>query len=375
MKKELKISSHELYSILKAVGKAVSTKTTMPVLEYFHFKCWNQQLFITGSDLETTITTCTESGEFPAEGEFLIEHKLLMDALKELPEQPITINVDTESFSIEVVHANGKFNVMGLDPSDYPEISTNDGETSPALLSLESHVFVNGLKTALPFVANDELRPIMNGVFCQLQNEKLHFVASNANYLAELVEPNICFPDVEFILSSKASKIISDLADGEDIIELEVGLKNLKATFGDYTVISRFIEGNYPNYKGVIPQNNQNHVLLNVSEFKGALRRTTVFSNKQSNLVTLKTGATNLVINGKDIDLSISATENIACEYSGDDIEIGFKAPFLEQVLKSVDTEEVKLSMKDALGAALFTPVGDDCPNLTLLLMPMMINV
>lgn len=380
MKTQVKISSHELYKTLKDVSKVVSNKTTVPALGYFHFEQQDGTLQITGSDVESTIRTMIETNndEFMVEGpqQFMIEHKILMDALKELPEQPITINVDTESFSVEIVHANGKFNLMGINPEDFTVIENHDDE-EPLKLSAESHVIVNGLKTVLPYVADDELRPVMNSVLCEIKDEKMYFVATNANFLARLIEPNVAFQDLSFLLSPKVAKIISDLADGEDLIQLEVGSRTIKATFGEFEVTSRLVEGNFPNYSAVIPTINSNIATVNAKEFIASLKRATLFANKGSSLITIEVIENKMVLNGKDTDFSISATETISCEYSSvnAEIEIGFKAPFLLQCLQSIDTEDVQLKMSDGIRAALFVPSGDDCQDLTLLLMPMKINV
>ena len=351
----------------------VSSKSTMPVLDYFLFESLDSQLKVTGSDIENTIQTIIDGVELSGEGKFLIEHRTLLECLKELPEEPITINVDNQRFSVEIIHANGKFNLTGLDPVDYPDIETMKEEET-ATLNLESHVLVNSIKTVLPFVASDELRPVMNSIYCEVKDGSMFFVASNAHYLAKLIKPNVYFDDIDFMISPKASKIISELAEGKELITLDIGLRNLKASFGDFTVYSRLVEGNYPNYRGVIPTSNTNIALINVSDFKGALRRTTIFANKASSMVVVKTGPGNFTLSAKDIDFNISATENIACEYSGDKFEIGLKAPFLQQCLQTIDSEEMQMAMKDPMGAVLFTPVGDDVQQLTLLLMPMMIN-
>ncbi|WP_372934482.1 DNA polymerase III subunit beta [Mariniphaga sediminis] len=376
MNVQITISSKELYNTLKAVGKVVNNKNTMPVLDGFLFEAKEGYLTITGSDLETTIVTSIETPGSTVEGfdsvMFLVDHKILLDGLKELYDQPVTIYVNDMN-SVQIVHSSGQFNLVGMDYEQYPDINALL-EQKTEKLSLESHVLVNSLRTVLPFIANDELRPVINSVFCQVQAGKMYFVASNANYLAELVKDNVDSKDIEILLSPKASKIIADLAGKEEMITLEIGERNIKATFGDFTIISRLVDGRYPNYRGVMPKDNSNIAVVDVAEFKSALRRVTVFANKNSNLITIKTSRDKFIISGKDIDFSISATETISCQYPGEEFEIGLKAPFLQQCLQAIESDGVRMSMSDPLRAVLFTPFGDNMRVLTILLMPMMIN-
>ena len=378
MQNQIKIilSSKGLYDKLKAVGKVVSNKSTIVVFDNFHFEVKDELLEVTGSDMAGRITTVVETDKIEGSGKFLIEHKLLLDALKELPDQPITIIVYPESYHISIKHEQGTFKMMGQNPDDYTLMKNNDDD-SPEVLQVQSHVFVDGVRTALPYVSNDDLRPVMDSVFVKLEKSNLSFVASNASILAECIYEGIFGNDLNFMLDPKIAKIISDLADGEDSIELEIGSRTVAASFGGYEIIYRLVEGNYPNYKGIFPQDNDITVQISTKEFLSSLRRATIFTNKNSSLITINSGNNKLVITGKDDDFSNSAQETIPCSTTGNEIEIGFKAAFLRQCLETIHTDMVLFSLKDFMTAALFTPIEEDetKTSLTILLMPMAINV
>lgn len=376
MKIEIIVSSRGLLDKLKAVGKVINQKSLTPAFGYFHFETKNGQLILTAADNEGLISTDVEVYKAEGEGVFLVEHKILLDGLKELPEEPITISADTESCRISIRHEHGTFNMMGINPDDFVTMKNND-EEPPIEMSVESHIMVEGVKTVLPFSANDELRPVMCTVFVECRNGQLNFVASNANYLALQETREVSFPDFEMLLSPKTGKIIAELADGADMINMKLGSRTLSAKFGDYRIISRLVEGCYPNYRGVIPTGNEKKIEVDKKELISSLKRVSIFTNKGSSLIKLNAKPGQLTISGRDDDFSQSAQETLNCTYEKEDLNIGFKAEFLRQCLETIYSDEVKITMSDSTRPALFLPVDNDpgTTSLTVLLMPMLINV
>lgn len=380
MNVHVRVSSKELYNALKAVSKVLSNKSTVPALGYFLFEVIDGHLTVYGSDTEGTITTGIELlGENAGVSEpakFMIEHKLILDGLKELPDEPIQILVETDSRNIQVVHSKGKFSMVGGEVEDFSIIENQDPEP-PLTLEVESHVLVDGIRTVLPYAGNDELRPIISSVYLECKAGKLSFVASNANFLALQETINSEFPDLSVMISPKFAKILSDLADGEDMITVSIGSKTMTAEFGGYTVTNRLVEGVYPNYRGVFPTNNDKVIIADTRSLISSLKRATIFTNQQSSLIRVDVSNNQLLVKGIDLDYNNSAVETIDCEYSGEDVEIGFKAPFLQQCLSSIYSDEVKITLSDEKRPALLMPVDDEPSNtsLTILLMPMLINV
>lgn len=376
MKVQITVSSLELYQKLKAVSKAISKKSTIPALDYFHFHIFNNQLFVTGSDTECSVVTSVETHaiEGNAEAAFLVEHKLLLEALKALPEQPVVFTTDTQSFISEIKHESGKFTVSGMDVSEYSilEQSFTEAET----LKIDSAVLISGIKSVIPFVSNDELRPVLSNVYIEsMENKTLNFVGSNANYMAIRQFNFKGFKDYCFMLPYKAAKIITDLIqESADEILIEFGERILTVESNSIEINCRLTDGKYPNYRSVIPQKNDKKVTVEKQLLLSALHRVSLFSNQESRLVKLSVKDAEIKIEANDYDFNNSAVEKVKCEHEGDSVEIGFKSTFLIQSVGSITATDVIMTLSDSTKPALFFSVNDN-DRLTVLLMPMLINV
>lgn len=371
---KITVSSLELYQKLKAVSKAISKKSTIPALDYFHFHTWNNQLFVTGSDTECSVITSveTENMEGNAETGFLVEHKLLLEALKALPEQPIVLTTNNINFTTEVKHEAGKFIVSGMDVTTYAAMEQTEEEANS--LKIKASVLISGIRTTLPFINNDELRPVLSNVFIEsVENKTLNFVGSNANYMA-IREFNVeGFEENAFMLPYKAAKIITDLIpDSDDEIILELGERILTVESNGIEINCRLTDGRYPNYRSVLPGNYINKSIISKDSFIAALHRVSLFSNQQSKLVRLNFNDNQIKIEANDYDFSNSASETISCDYAGKPVEIGFKSSFLIQSIEAIRTEYIVFTMSDSTRPALLFP--DDDEKLTVILMPMLIN-
>ncbi len=371
------ISSTELLSHLSAISKVISSKSTMPVLDNFLFDLSGNEIVITASDLESTLITSIELDNTEGEGIIAIPAKLLIDTLKEFPEQPLTFQINTENFAVEIFSDNGKFSIVGQSGEDFPELPSVNEESATSV-KLGHRVLLKGIEKTLFATADDELRPVMNGIFIELSDENISFVASDAHKLVRYRRTDaVAEFDSSFILPKKPAGLLRNLLPREDHdVKLEFDEKNAIFTLSHFKLICRLVEGNYPSYNSVIPTDNPNKMVIDRQAFYNTVKRVSVFSNQASNLIKLSINDNLLIVSAQDIDYSISAVERLNCEYSGEEIEIGFKSTFLLEILSNLSAGEIRLEMSDPSRAGLLLPVEleEDGEDILMLLMPMMIN-
>jgi len=370
------VSSTELLSHLSAISKVISSKSTMPILDNFLFQLSETELTITASDLESTLITSLELENIEGVGAVAIPAKLITDTLKEFPEQPLTFQIDDSSFNVEIFSDNGKFNIMGQNAEDFPEQPQLDEEGSSSINV--SHVALQkGIEKTLFATADDELRPVMNGIYVELTADYISFVASDAHKLVRYrrMDAKAEF-ESSFILPKKPAALLRNLLPKEEFdVKLEFDDKNAYFVLSNYKLICRLVEGNYPSYNSVIPTNNPNSMTIDRLNFVNTVKRVSVFSNAASNLIKLNINDNQLIVSAQDIDFSISAVERLNCEYEGEEIEIGFKSTFLQEILTNISTSDVKVEMSDPTRAGLLLPAeNDEDEDMLMLLMPMMIN-
>ncbi|WP_319482040.1 DNA polymerase III subunit beta [uncultured Draconibacterium sp.] len=371
------VSSTELLSHLSAISKVISSKSTMPILDNFLFQLSETELTITASDLESTLITSLELDNIEGEGAVAVPAKLITDTLKEFPEQPLTFQIDGESYLVEIYSDNGKFSIMGQNAEDFPEQPQLDEEGASSI-DVSHVVLQKGIEKTLFATADDELRPVMNGIYVELTPDFMSFVASDAHKLVRYrrLDAKAEF-ESSFILPKKPASLLKNLLPKEEFdVKLEFDDKNAFFTLSNYKLICRLVEGNYPTYNSVIPTNNPNKMIIDRLNFFNTVKRVSVFSNQASNLVKLNITDNQLVVSAQDIDFSISAVERINCEYEGEEIEIGFKSTFLQEILTNISTSDVKVEMSDPTRAGLLLPAeNEEDEDMLMLLMPMMINV
>jgi DNA polymerase III subunit beta len=372
------ISSTELLSHLTSISKVISSKSTMPILDNFLFRIEENSLTITASDIESTLITSLELDNVDGEGLIAIPAKLLIDTLREFPEQPLTFQVDTSTFGIQLFSENGKYSIVGYDGEDFPMIPVMD-EDSGASVSVGRRSLLKGIEKTLFATADDELRPVMNGIFIEFTPDFMSFVASDAHKLVRYRRLDVKTDlDSSFILPKKPAALLKNLLAKEDLdVVVQFNDKNAFFNLSNYKLICRLVEGNYPSYNSVIPANNPNSMVIDRLAFYNTVKRVSVFANQASNLVKLSLTGAQMVVSAQDIDFSISAVERLNCEYEGDEMEIGFKSVFLQEILANIPSSEVRLEMSDPSRAGLILPEEkeDQDEDVLMLLMPMMINV
>jgi len=371
------VSSTELLSHLSALSKVISSKSTMPILDNFLFQLSDTELTITASDLESTLITSLELENIEGEGAIAVPAKLIIDSLKEFPEQPLTFHIDSDSFNIEIFSDNGKFSIMGQNAEDFPEQPTLNEEGTSSI-NVNHIVLQKGIEKTLFATADDELRPVMNGIYIELSPDYMSFVASDAHKLVRYRRTDAKAEfESSFILPKKPAGLLKSLLPKEEFdVKIEFDDKNAFVLLSNFKLICRLVEGNYPSYNSVIPVNNPNKMLIDRLNFLNTVKRVSVFSNQASNLVKLNINDNQLVVSAQDIDFSISAVERLNCEYEGDEIEIGFKSTFLQEILTNISTGDVNLELSDPTRAGLLLPAEteDADEDMLMLLMPMMIN-
>ena len=371
------VSSTDLLSHLSAISKVISSKSTMPILDNFLFQLTDADLTITASDLESTLITHMELDNIEGEGTIAVPARLLIDTLKEFPEQPLTFQINADTYGVEIFSENGKYSIVGQSGEDFPELPEISEEESTSI-TVSPKILLKGIEKTLFATADDELRPVMNGIFVELSPDNMGFVASDAHKLVRYRRSDAAAEfESSFILPKKPAGLLRNLLPKEEFdVKLEFDNKNAQFTLTNYKLICRLVEGNYPSYNSVIPKNNPNKMIIDRLAFYNTVKRVSVFSNQASNLIKLNINDNKLVVSAQDIDFSISAVERLSCEYDGEEIEIGFKSTFLLEILSNISASDVKMEMSDPSRAGLLLPAEteEDAEDVLMLLMPMMIN-
>lgn len=369
------VSSAALYSHLQGISRVINSKSTLPILDCFLFNIEGNQLTITASDNETTLDTIMEIVESEGDFQFAIPSKTLLDAIKELPEQPITFDINTSSLEMTIHYMNGKYAMVGQSADEYPMAALmSEGCVS---FNIEADTLLDGINRTIFATADDELRPVMNGIYFDIYTDNVTLVASDGH---KLVRYKLYGAKGEekaaFILPKKPAALLKNLL-GKEAGEIKISFDDRNATFEmpTHRMICRLIEGRYPNYNSVIPQNNPFKVTIDRAAMLSALRRVSVFSSQSSSLIKLRMNNNELLISAQDIDFSTSAEEKLACAYEGNPMSIGFKATFLMDILSNINGQDVIIEVSDPSRAGVLVPAEQtESEELLMLLMPMMLN-
>ena len=369
------VSSSALLGLLQTTNKVISSKNTLPILDYFLFDLKDGVLKITASDLETTLVGTLPVESVEREGLIAVPVKLMLDSLKEFSEQPLTIEANETTWEIVVSWKSGKLTLPGTSGLSYPELPQLS--EAKQTITMDVDALLTGINKTIFATADDELRPVMNGVYVNIEPQSVTFVATDAHKLVKYTAENASDMAASFILPKKPANLLRGmLPKEEEDVTIEFDDKNVLFRLTNKVLICRLIEGNYPNYNAVIPANNPNKVFVDRVELLNAIRRVAVCSNQSTNLIKfdIKQGEINLT--AQDLDFSVSAQESLPCDYQGDDIVIGFKSTFLVEILSNLETQTVLIELADLTRAGVFKPVYDEQPanDTLMLLMPMMIN-
>ena len=369
------VSSSKLFAQLQALSKVIAPKNSLQILEDVLFDLNGNALTMTASDGETTIRTTIEVENAEGQGKVASGAKLLLETLKEFPEQPLNFQIDDQNYAINITSENGTYSFVGANGNEYPEMPVAGAENGR--IEFPAEVLLDAINKTIFCTADDELRPVMNGIYFDMLEDKIVLVATDAHRLVRYTNTSISAPAaMNFILPKKPAALLKNvLGKEEGAVTIIFGEKNARFEFGQTIVVCRQIEGRFPNYNAVIPQNNQNKVVVDRQTIINACKRVAVFANTGTSLLKLALTENQIKISAQDIDFSTSAEETIACSYAGAPMAIGFKAPFLIEILGSIASDDVVLELADPARAGLILPAENE-PNedLLMLLMPMLLN-
>lgn len=369
------LSSSALNSRLSTLSRVINNKNSLPILDCFLFEVLGNQLTVTASDSETVMKTCILLDNVEGEGNFAVQSRTILDAVKELPEQPLTLDIDMDNYTIKVIYQNGIYNFTAQGADEYPR--TQAMPEGANVITINSEVLSNNINRTLFATAQDELRPVMNGIYFDLTNEALAIVASDGHKLVR--NKNFAISSEQpaaFILPKKPATLLKNVLqkDGGDVV-IRFDERNAEISFEDSVLTCRLIEGRYPNYNSVIPQDNPNQITIDRRAMLGALRRVLPFASDSSQLVRLRIDAGKLTLSSEDIDFSTSAKEEITCDYTGIPMSIGFKGSSLSEILNNLTSEQVIIELADPSRAGLIVPSEQpENEDVLMLIMPMLLN-
>lgn len=366
-------SSSALLKQLQNISGVINTNTVLPILEDFLFEIEKNRLTLVATDLETVIRTEMEI-EARENGKVCIPAKILLDTLKNIPDQPLSFNIDS-NYGVEITSDNGKYKVMGESPENFPKEPVADDTTS---FTMTSSALISGINKTLFATSTDDLRPAMTGVFFELDTEGIQFVATDAHRLVKYKRNDVSCPKEDsFIVPRKPLTLLkSALPDNEDEITLNYNENHLFVTHGNLQMSCRLIDARFPDYKVVIPQGNPYRLTVNRMDFMGALRRVSIFSNKSTYQVALNITGSELQLSSQDVDFSFEGNERMQCQYNGEDLMIAFNARFVIEMLGATNSEEVYMELSTPTKAGLIKPMDQkESEELLMLVMPLMINL
>lgn len=371
----LTISSTALASRLSALSKVFSSKNSIPILNCYLFEVNNNQLTITASDSENIMTTNLQLDEACENGMFAVNNQTILDAVKELPEQPLTLDVDMATYAIKVIYLNGVYNFTGQSGEEFPKFqSLPENATS---IIVDSKTLSNDISRSIFATDNGELRPVMNGIYFDLTPEYLAIVASDGHKLVKTMNMSVkSETPLSFILPKKPANLLKNvLLKNDDDIIIRFDDRNANIIFSDGTLSCRLIEGRYPNYNSVIPQNNPNQFTIDRLVLIGVLRRVLPFASDSSQQIRMHIEMGKVVISSEDVDFATSAKEEIVCDYNGSIMDIGFKGTSLMEILSHLDSEEVVLKLADPSRPCIILPAEQpENEEILMLIMPMLLN-
>jgi DNA polymerase III subunit beta len=374
------VSSTDLLSHLQAISRVINSKNSLPILDNFLLQLEGNTLTMTASDIETTLITSMEVETAEGNGKVAVASRLLLDTLREFSEQPLSFNINDSNLAMVITSPNGSYNFIGQNGDEYPRMPQLQEDARTLTLDVSS--LLGGISKTLFCTADDELRPVMNGVFFDIAADRLTLVATDAHKLVRYKTKHTSSTIVEgdeavsFILPKKPATMLKNILPKESgEVQINFDKKNAYFKLANYTMICRQVEGRFPNYNAVIPTTNPYKIIIDRATLLNAMKRVSVFANQASNLVKLAFADNAILISAQDIDFSISAEETITCQFTGEPIKIGFKSSFLIEILGNINASDIVMELSDASRAGLILPFENEKDEeILMLLMPMLLN-
>ena len=367
------VNSTALLRELQKLNGVISSNNTLPILDNFLFDINSNNMTIIASDLETTMMS-TISVEADVDGKITIPARILIDTLKTFSNQPLTFIVNTETFGIEMSSEMGNYKLAGQNANEFPKTPKLNGSS---ITTIKGDILANAINKTLFASGNDELRPVMSGMFCELSTEQITFVATDAHKLVKHNRTDISSDKTaSFILPKKPLTILKNNISDDADIKLEFNDTNALFTFNNITIICRLIDGKYPNYEAVIPKENPNKLTIETASLLSSIKRVSIYANKTTHQIRLKIAGSELQITSEDLDFANKAEERLSCQYEGTDMEIGFNSKFVIDMLNNIGAEQISLEMSAPNRAGIILPLDglEKGENTLMLVMPVMLN-
>ncbi len=367
------VSSSQLLKQLQVLGGVINSNNTLPILDNFLLDLSENQLKVSASDLETTMSSVIEV-ESDSSGSIAVNARLLLDTLKTFPNQPLTFKTEGKS-TIEISSDQGKYDMAYFSSEEFPKAVSLP---SPSKTLIPAAILATAISKTIFAAGNDDLRPVMSGVFFQFSSEGLTFVATDAHKLVKYTRTDIVAEkSAEFIMPKKPLNLLKGILAATDTdVTIEYNNANAKFTFDNIVLVCRLIDGKYPNYEAVIPKENPNKLTVDRASFLNSVKRVSIFSSKTTHQIRLKMAGTELNISAEDLDYANKADERLSCDYQGDDMQIGFNSRFLSEMLNNLSANDVLIEMSLPNRAGILTPIDgtDEGEQVTMLVMPVMLN-
>jgi DNA polymerase III subunit beta len=367
------VNSTVLLRELQKLNGVISSNNTLPILDNFLFNINNNKMSIVASDLETTMMSSI-SVEADEDGKITIPARILIDTLKTFSNQPLTFIVNIVTFGIEMSSELGNYKLAGQNANEFPKMPTLQASSST---TIKGDIIANAINKTLFASGNDELRPVMSGVFCELSNEQTTFVATDAHKLVRHVRTDVkSDKTASFILPKKPLTILKNNIGDDSDITLEYNETNALFSFGNITVICRLIDGKYPNYEAVIPKENPNKLTIETATLLSSIKRVSIYANKTTHQIRFKVAGSELQITSEDLDFANKAEERLSCQYEGEDMEIGFNSKFVIDMLNNIGAEQIIIEMSAPNRAGIILPLDglEEGEKTLMLVMPVMLN-
>ncbi len=367
------VSSNLLLRHLQMLSGVLSNSNTLPILDHFLFDLAPGEVVVSASDLETTMTVKFEVRTEDT-GTIAIPAKMLLDILKAFPDIPLTFKIDLETFGVELISDAGKYKLTGANGDEFPKTPELEGGSD---VQISADTLVTAINRTLFAAGTDDLRPVMSGIFFELYEDSIRFVATDAHRLVRYARTDAKAKESsQFIVPKKPLNLLKNAASSAENVSMSFNDSNAKFEFDQVTILCRLIEGKYPNYDAVIPKDNPNRMTINRMSFLQAIRRVAIFANKTTHQVRLRIAGSELTVNAEDLDFANEATERLTCSYQGKDIEIGFNSRFLADMLNNLGSPEVTLELSAPNRAGIIRPSEpeEEGEDVLMLVMPVMLN-
>jgi len=369
------VSTSALLKNLQSISGVLNSSNTLPILDNFLFELVDEKLLVTASDLESTISVSIPVSKADENGSIAIPAKFLVEILKTFPDVPMSFNINIETFQVEISAGEGKYKLTGFNGDEFPKAPVIDNGTS---LTMNSKTLSNAFNKTLFATGSDDMRVVMTGVFCQLSDQDITFVATDAHKLVRYRRTDSKSSETgSFILPKKPLNLIKNILAAQDVeVKIEYNSTNASFEFENILLICRLIDGKYPNYEAVIPLNNTKKLTIDRQQILTSIKRVSIFSNQLTRQIRFSVSGKELILASEDMELANEAKERLTCNYEGEDIEIGFNSKFILEMMNNLDSDEICIEMSTSNRAALIFPVNSDNKDedILMLVMPVMLN-